>query len=261
VRDQSGRAKPETLPHPEDRQLPTIPHPGPIKEQEKIHGKSGALRAAIFGLNDGLVSNFALIFGVAGSGVSGNVVVIAGVAGLVAGAFSMGAGEYVSMRVQREVFEEAIHEEAHELAADPEAELRELVEIYRRRGVDPEVAEQISRAEMEDPRIALETHAREELGLDMHQGLGSPWAAAASSFVMFSLGAIVPLLPFLFLSRNPAVVLSGVLSALTLFAVGAAMTVLTGRGFFFSGLRMLAIGAGVAAITFAVGEVVGVVVS
>jgi VIT1/CCC1 family predicted Fe2+/Mn2+ transporter len=103
VRDDAGRAKPETLPHPEDRQLPTIPHSGPVKEQEKIHGKSGALRAAIFGLNDGLVSNFALIFGVAGSGVSGNVVVIAGIAGLVAGAFSMGAGEYVSMRVQREV--------------------------------------------------------------------------------------------------------------------------------------------------------------
>ena len=134
----------------------------------------------------------------------------------------MGAGEYVSMRVQREVFGEAIHEEAHELAADPEAERRELVEIYRRRGVDPEVAEQISRTEMEDPRIALETRAREELGLDMHQGLGSPWAAAASSFVMFLARGDRPPAPVPHPFEEPGG--RAVLSALTLFAVGAAMT-------------------------------------
>ena len=261
MRDETGRADPETLPHAEDRQLPTIPHHGAVfQEQDATRSKSGALRAAIFGLNDGLVSNLSLIFGVAGASVAGDVVVIAGIAGLLAGAFSMGAGEYVSMKVQREVFEQLIHKEAHELAEMPEEEHHELVQIYMRRGIDREVAEQISRAVMKDPRIALETHAREELGIDMHEGLGSPWAAAGSSFVMFSLGAVVPLLPFLFLSRDTAVPVSAVLSALTLFGVGGAMTVLTGRGFLFSGLRMLAIGMGAAAITFAVGELLGVVV-
>jgi VIT1/CCC1 family predicted Fe2+/Mn2+ transporter len=261
VRDETERTTAETLPHPEDRELPTIPHHGPVSgEQDATHSKSGALRAAIFGLNDGLVSNLSLIFGVAGSGVAGDVVVIAGFAGLLAGAFSMGAGEYVSMKVQREVYEQLIHKEAHELATMPEEELHELIQIYRDKGLDADVAEQISRAVMKDPRIALETHAREELGIDMHEGLGSPWAAAASSFVMFSLGALVPLLPFLFLSGDAAVVLSAALSAVTLFAVGGAMTVLTGRGFVLSGLRMLAIGAVAAAITFSVGKLLGVAV-
>ncbi|HEX5936679.1 MAG TPA: VIT1/CCC1 transporter family protein [Actinomycetota bacterium] len=256
------RASAETLPHAQDRELPTIPHHGPVTgEQDATHSKSGALRAAIFGLNDGLVSNLSLIFGVAGSGVAGDVVVIAGFAGLLAGAFSMGAGEYVSMKVQREVYEQLIHKEAHELATMPEEELHELIQIYRRKGIDAETAEQISRAVMKDPRIALETHAREELGIDMHEGLGSPWAAAASSFVMFSLGALVPLLPILFLSGEAAVVLSAALSAVTLFTVGGAMTVLTGRGFVFSGLRMLAIGIVAAAITFSVGKLLGVAVS
>jgi VIT1/CCC1 family predicted Fe2+/Mn2+ transporter len=251
-----------TLPHEQDRELPTIPHRGPVsREQDATHSKSGALRAAIFGLNDGLVSNLSLIFGVAGSGVAGDIVVIAGFAGLLAGAFSMGAGEYVSMKVQREVFEQLIHKEAHELATMPEEELHELIQIYRQKGIDAEVAEQISRAVMKDPRIALETHAREELGIDMHEGLGNPWAAAASSFVMFSLGALIPLIPFLFLSGETAVVLSAGLSAVTLFTVGGAMTVLTGRGFVLSGIRMLAIGAVAAAITFTVGKLLGVAVS
>ena len=114
---------------------------------------------------------------------------------------------------------------------------------------------------MKDPQIALETHAREELGIDMREGLGSPWAAAASSFVMFAIGAAVPLLPFLFTSGDSAVVVSAVLSGVTLFAVGAAMTVLTGRGALFSGARMLAIGAVAAAITYGVGALLGVVVS
>jgi VIT1/CCC1 family predicted Fe2+/Mn2+ transporter len=262
MRDESERAPSEDLPHPEDRRLPTIPHHGPVsREQDATASKSGALRAAIFGLNDGLVSNLSLIFGVAGSGAAGDFVVIAGFAGLLAGAFSMGAGEYVSMKVQREVYEQLIHKEAHELATMPEEEHHELVQIYLRRGIDREVAEQLSRAVMQDPRIALETHAREELGIDMHEGLGSPWAAAASSFVMFSIGALVPLLPFLFLSEDAAVLPSAVLSAITLFGVGGAMTVLTGRGFLLSGMRMLAIGAGAAAITYAVGSLLGVVVT
>src|SRR5918996_2411313 len=175
------------------------PHPGSVDgEQDPSRSKSGALRAAIFGMNDGLVSNLSLIFGVAGSGVAGEVVVIAGFAGLLAGAFSMGAGEYVSMKVQREVFEQLIHKEAHEIATEPEEELRELGHIYEREGIDTETAERLATEVMKDPEIALETHPREELGIDIEEGLGSPWAAAGSSFVMFSLGAMVPLLPFLF---------------------------------------------------------------
>lgn len=238
------------------------PHPGPVHgEQDASSSKSGALRAAIFGLNDGLVSNLSLIFGVAGSGVAGEVVVIAGFAGLLAGAFSMGAGEYVSMKVQREVFEQLIHKEAHEIATQPEEELRELAQIYERKGIDPETAGRIAAELMKDPEVALETHAREELGIDMEEGLGSPWAAAGSSFAMFSLGALVPLVPFLVTSGEAAVAISAGLSGLTLFAVGGAMTILTGRGVLLSGARMLAIGAVAAAITYGVGRLVGVAIS
>jgi vacuolar iron transporter family protein len=238
------------------------PHPGPVDgEQDAAPSKSGALRAAIFGMNDGLVSNLSLIFGVAGSGVAGELVVIAGFAGLLAGAFSMGAGEYVSMKVQREVFEQLIHKEAHEIATQPEEEIRELAEIYERKGIDPETAQRIAVDVMKDPEVALETHAREELGIDMEEGLGSPWAASGSSFVMFAMGAFVPLVPFLFTSGGAAVVVSAVLSAVTLFAVGGAMTILTGRSVILSGARMLAIGAVAAAITYGVGTLLGVAVT
>ncbi|HEX6579361.1 MAG TPA: VIT1/CCC1 transporter family protein [Actinomycetota bacterium] len=238
------------------------PHPGPVgAEQDASSSKSGALRAAIFGMNDGLVSNLSLIFGVAGSGVAADVVVIAGFAGLLAGAFSMGSGEYISMMVQREVFEQLIHKEAHEIATQPEEELRELAEIYERKGISKETAARIAAEVMEDPEVALETHAREELGIDIKEGLGSPWAAAGSSFVMFSIGAVAPLLPFLFTSGKTAIAVSASLSAVTLFAVGAAMTVLTGRGVLVSGARMLGIGAVAAAITYGVGNLVGVAVS
>ena len=238
------------------------PHPGPVGAEQNVgSSKSGALRAAIFGMNDGLVSNLSLIFGVAGSGVAGKVVVIAGFAGLVAGSFSMAAGEYVSMKVQREVFEQLIHKEAHEIAIQPEEEQRELARMYEKKGIDPETAERISVALMKDPEVALETHAREELGIDMNEGLGSPWAAAGSSFAMFSVGAAVPLLPFLFTSGGTAIAVSALLSAVTLFAVGGAMTILTGRGVLFSGTRMLAIGAVAAGITYGVGTLVGGVVS
>jgi VIT1/CCC1 family predicted Fe2+/Mn2+ transporter len=238
------------------------PHPGPVEgEQDASSSKSGALRAAIFGMNDGLVSNLSLIFGVAGSGLDGEVVVIAGFAGLLAGAFSMGAGEYVSMKVQREVFEQLIHKEAHEIATQPEEELRELAQIYERKGIDPETAERIAADLMKDPEVALETHAREELGIDMEEGLGSPWAAAGSSFVMFSIGALVPLVPFLFTSGETAVAVSAGLSGVTLFGVGGAMTILTGRGLVLSGTRMLAIGAVAAAITYGVGTLLGVAIS
>ena len=241
---------------------PIEPHPGPVGvEQEPSSSRSGALRAAIFGMNDGLVSNLSLIFGVAGSGLDRDVVVIAGIAGLLAGAFSMAAGEYVSMKVQREVFEHLIHTEAHEIATQPEEEERELADIYEAKGLGSESAASIAAEVMKDPPIALETHAREELGIDMEEGLGSPWAAAGSSFVMFAIGASIPLLPFLFASGRPAVIVSATLSGVTLFGVGGAMTVLTGRGLLFSGARMFAIGAVAAAITYGVGTLLGVTIS
>jgi VIT1/CCC1 family predicted Fe2+/Mn2+ transporter len=247
--------------HLRGRRWRIVPHPGPVTEQSPATGgRSGALRAGIFGLNDGLVSNLSLIFGVAGAGVSNHIVIVAGVAGLLAGAFSMGAGEYVSMRVQREVFERLIHLEAHELGTQPEEERRELTDIYVSKGLSRRLAERIAEEVHRDPQLALETHAREELGLDPEEGLGSPWAAAASSFATFSIGALVPLIPFLFAEGGTAVLISSVLAALTLFGVGAGVSRLTGRPTWLSGLRMLAIGALAASITYGVGTLLDVTV-
>jgi VIT1/CCC1 family predicted Fe2+/Mn2+ transporter len=232
------------------------PHPGPTGGRELpfgVGGKSGALRAAIFGVNDGLVSNLSLIMGVAGASVQSRFVVVAGVAGLLAGAFSMAAGEYVSMKVQRELFERLLHLEAHEIATEPEEEHEELMRIYQERGLPPDLAQQVTEVVMQDPQVALETHAREELGLDPTQ-LGSPWGAAVSSFATFAIGALVPLLPFLFASRTPAVVAAIAASGTALFAVGAAMSLLTGRNPLFSGGRMLLVGGVAASITFGVGR-------
>ncbi|MFB3737997.1 MAG: VIT1/CCC1 transporter family protein [Candidatus Velamenicoccus archaeovorus] len=239
---------------------PMLPHPGPVEGEHRIGGRSGALRAAIFGANDGLVSNVALIMGVAGAGVASEVILVAGVAGLLAGAFSMAAGEYVSMRVQREVFERLIHLEAHEIATDPDAERDELTRLYQDKGVSPDLARQLADEVMRDPRSALETHAREELGLDPREGLGNPWAAAGSSFATFAAGALVPLLPFVFSSGNAAVLLSAALTLLALFGVGAGMSFLTGRSPLWSGARMLLIGGSAAAVTYLVGALLDVTV-
>lgn len=239
------------------------PHPGPTPSGEQAtagSGKSGALRAAIFGVNDGLLSNVSLIMGVAGGAVGHRIIVLAGVAGLLAGAFSMGAGEYVSMSVQRELFERLLHIEAHELAADPGQEHRELQQIYESRGFPPHLAREVAEVAMRDPDLALETHAREELGLDPHE-LGSPWGAALSSFTMFSIGALVPLLPFLFGSGGAAILAALAASAAALFAVGAAMTRFTGKRVSVSGVRMLVVGAVAAGVTFGVGRALHVSVS
>lgn len=240
------------------RRAPIVPHIGPTGLEQRTGGRSGALRAAIFGANDGLVSNLSLIMGVAGAGVENSVVILAGVAGLLAGAFSMAGGEYISMRVQREVFERLIHLEAHEIGTDPELERRELAELYQRKGISPDLAGRLAQELMRDPEVALETHAREELGLDPKEGLGSPWAAAGSSFATFSVGAIIPLIPFWFVSGSAAVIASAVLSILALFAVGAGMSFLTGRNPLISGMRMMAIGSAAAAITYGVGKLLDV---
>jgi VIT1/CCC1 family predicted Fe2+/Mn2+ transporter len=238
---------------------PLMPHEGPVDgEQSAGSGKSGTLRAAIFGVNDGLVSNAALIMGFAGASQPRSVILLAGISGLLAGAFSMGAGEYVSMRVQREVLERMLHLEAHELGGDHEEELAELTEIYRKKGLDQSLARQVATELMRDPKVALDTHAREELGIDPEEGLGSPWGAAGSSFVMFCLGAVIPLVPFLMVGGGTGTLAAATLTGLALLAVGALTSRLTGRPVVLSALRMFAIGMGAAAVTYLVGTLLGV---
>ncbi|HEX2031497.1 MAG TPA: VIT1/CCC1 transporter family protein [Actinomycetota bacterium] len=224
-------------------------------------GKSGAVRAAIFGLNDGIVSNVSLIMGVAGgvagSGADPRIILLAGMAGLLAGAFSMGAGEYVSMRVQRELFERLIHIEAHEIGSDPEGETEELARLLERRGIPAEDARRSAQHIMADPDQALDVHAREEFGLDPEE-LGSPWTAAASSFLTFAVGAFVPLVPFLFAAGAAAAWTSVALSLVALFSVGAGLSVLTERPWLASGGRMALIGGVAAVITHLIGRLIGV---
>lgn len=240
-------------------------HRGALEEtkaREPWHraGNSGTVRAAIFGVSDGLVSNAALVMGIAGatsaSGQSG-FIVLAGVAGLLAGAFSMAAGEYVSMRSQTELLERQIELERAELEAMPEEEEAEIAAIYRARGFPDDEAKAIAKRLMADPAIALETLVREELGLDPEE-LGSPWGAAISSFIAFAVGAFVPLLPFILLTGFTALAVSIALTAVALFSVGAAVSLLTGKSVIYTGLRQLAIGAAAAAITYAVGSLIGV---
>lgn len=236
-----------------------LPHEGPADgEQTPNAGKSGTFRAAIFGVNDGLVSNAALIMGFAGASQPREVILLAGISGLLAGAFSMGAGEYISMRVQRELLERLLHLEAHELGSDHDGELAELAEIYERKGLDAALAREVATQLMADPEVALDTHAREELGIDPDEGLGSPSGAAISSFVTFSVGAFVPLLPFLFAGGRVGTLLSLGLTGASLLAVGGATSFLTGRPPARSALRMLAIGIGAAAVTYLIGTLLGV---
>ena len=224
-------------------------------------GRSGTLRAAVFGANDGLVSNLSLVMGVAGAAAgaaAGNqFIVLAGIAGLLAGAFSMAAGEYISMQSQREMFENQIAMEREEMRVMPDVERDELAEIYLAKGLPRDQAVEVADVLMKDPEKALDTMIREELGLDPDQ-LGSPWGAAWSSFLAFAVGAIIPLIPFLITSGLTAIIAALTLSFLALFAVGAAVSIVTGRSMLFSGIRQVLIGAAAAAVTFAVGTLIGV---
>ena len=237
------------------------PHGMPLKRDDigKRHqnGAAGnALRAGVFGVNDGLVSNAALIYGVAGASAEPSVIVLTGVAGLLAGAFSMAAGEYVSVRAQREMFEYQIGLERDELDKYPDEEAAELALIYAAKGMDPAEARRLADTLMQDPERALDTLAREELGLNPDE-LGSPWVAAISSFAAFTAGAALPLLPFLF-GHGEALTISIALTALGLFAVGASMSLFTGRHAVLSGLRMLGIGGAAGLATYFIGAWLGV---
>ena len=236
--------------------------PEAIARAEGWHrsARSGTLRAVIFGVSDGLVSNLSLVMGVAGASHEASFVLLAGIAGLLAGAFSMAAGEYISMQSQRELFERQISLERAELEAMPEEEQQELAGLYVAKGFPRAEAERIAARMFEDPQTALDTLVREELGLDPDE-LGSPWGAASGSFLAFALGAVIPVIPYLFASGTTAFAASLVLSLIALFLVGAGVSLLTGRGLVFSGLRQLAIGAAAAAVTYAVGSVIGVAVA
>jgi VIT1/CCC1 family predicted Fe2+/Mn2+ transporter len=213
----------------------------------------GNLRAAVFGVNDGLVSNASLIMGVAGANVGADAIVTSGIAGLLAGALSMAAGEYISMRTQREMFEYQIGLERDELNEYPDEEAEELALIYHARGMDLDQARSVSRDLVKNPAAALDALAREELGLNPDD-LGSPLGAAVFSFGSFALGALLPLLPFFVAPRvvNP-VVLSGIVTAIALFGVGAALSLFTGRGALRGGFRMVLTGAGAGLVTWLIG--------
>jgi VIT1/CCC1 family predicted Fe2+/Mn2+ transporter len=218
----------------------------------------GWLRPAVFGASDGLVSNFALIAGVAGgaaaAGVDSTAVVIAGLAGLVAGACSMAAGEYVSVASQSEMALAEIELERQELTHRPDAERAELAATFVRRGLSQALARQVAEELSQDADRALELHVREELGLDVDE-LPSPMTAAVSSFLSFSLGALVPLLPYLLGADTlwPALVVS----MIALFVVGVLVSRVTIRTWLFSGIRQLLLGAVAAGVTFVIGSLVG----
>jgi vacuolar iron transporter family protein len=216
----------------------------------------GGARAAVFGISDGLVTNVSLVLGIAGANPGGTIVRLAGVAGLIAGSFSMAAGEYLSMTAQRELMQRELEVERRALERHPKGEAAELRGMYVRRGIDPSVADDMVNEVMQDPELALETHAREELGIST-QTLGSPWQAAAASFVTFAVGAFIPLLPWLIGSGTAAIVASVVLSAVAAVVVGVVLARFTERPALPSALRQLAVTAIAAGVTFGVGRAIG----
>ncbi|MDA1227390.1 MAG: VIT1/CCC1 transporter family protein [Chloroflexi bacterium] len=226
----------------------------------RFSGSGGSLRAAVLGVNDGLVSNFGLVMGVAGGTDQASFILLAGVAGLLAGAFSMAAGEYVSVRSQRDVYEYQIDIEAAELEEFPEEEEEELVLIYQAKGLSEEEAKRVAGRIMTNPQVALDTMAREELGLDP-QDLGSPWGAAISSFTAFVGGAIVPIIPYIFHLGSLAFVLSAVLSVIALALVGGTLALASGRSMYYGAIRMLLAGGAAAAVTFVIGSIIGVTIA
>lgn len=230
-----------------------------IAQFEGRHRASGgnALRAAVLGANDGLVSNASLVMGVAGADLAGRNILITGLAGLFAGSLSMALGEWLSVQSARELFAHQIAIERTELEAAPEEEAEELALIYQSKGLSADRARELADSIIRDPSAALDTLAREELGVDPSELGGSAWVAAVTSFLLFSVGAIVPVLPYFFGGGTSAVVASIILSVIALFVIGAAITIITGRSALVSGGRQVAFGLAAAAITYGVGTLVG----
>ena len=219
-----------------------------------------ALRAAVLGVNDGLVSNLSLVMGVAGAGVASRDILLTGIAGLIAGACSMAMGEWISVQSSRELHENELRQERLRIEEEPHAEQAELALVYEQKGMHPQQAKEVAASLMADSQTALDTHAREELGIDPLELGGSPWVAAGASFALFVVGAIVPVLAFVFLEGYSAVAVALGAAVIALFAIGASITLLTGTGVWRSGFRQLAFGLGAAAVTYGVGALFGVAV-
>jgi VIT1/CCC1 family predicted Fe2+/Mn2+ transporter len=237
--------------------------PGSAREliavRERWHrggGRAGSIRAAIFGMNDGLMSNLSLILGVAGAGSEPHTVMVTGLAGLLAGAFSMAAGEYTSVASQRDLLARQVAMEKREIEEAPEEEAAELALIFKQKGLSTEQASRTAAEILKHPESALDTLVREELGLDP-EDLGSPWSAAWSSFVMFAIGALVPLLPFLLFHGRGAAAGSAGLAAVVLAAVGGLVGFLSGTGVVRSAARMVGLAALAGGVTYLVGGLFG----
>src|SRR5262245_57644477 len=231
-----------------------------IAQLEGRHRAIGgnALRAAVLGANDGLLSNFSLVMGVAGADLSSKSVLITGIAGLLAGACSMALGEWLSVQSARELYQRQIEVEKQEVVEVPEEEAEELALIYQAKGLPEDEARNLAQRLIKDESTALDTMAREELGINPEEMGGSAWGAAGASFCLFALGAIIPVLPFFFISGIEGVLVSAVLSGLALFGIGAGITLLTGRGVLYSGLRQVIFGLIAAGITFGLGRIIGI---
>lgn len=234
-----------------------------VAQIEGRHRTAGgnALRAAVLGASDGLLSNFNLVMGVAGAALSGTTILLTGLAGLLAGAISMALGEWISVQSSRELYLEQIEREKEEIAADPEEELEELVLIYRARGLAETEARALAARLMGDPETALEALVRDELGIDPDELGGSAWEAAITSFLLFAVGAILPVIPYFFLSGTTALMVSAGLSTIGLFCIGAAITLFTGRPVLYSGVRQVLFGLVAAGLTFSIGKLIGVTIA
>lgn len=227
---------------------------------EKRHRSVGgnALRAAVLGGNDGLVSNFSLVMGIAGATSGQKEVLLTGLAGLLAGALSMALGEWISVKSSQELSENQMQLEMEEIENNPEGEEKEIMLIYLSKGIPEEQALKMAKEIMQNKTSAHDLLIKEELGINPEELKGSAMEAAVTSFVLFAVGAIIPVLPFFFLGGYPAIITSTILSAMGLFLIGASITLFTGKSVFFSGLRQVAFGLAAAAITFGIGKLIGV---
>lgn len=231
-----------------------------LSKFERKHRSVGgnAIRAAVLGGNDGLVSNFSLIMGIAGATAGQEGVLLAGLAGLLAGALSMSLGEWISVKSSQELYENQMQIEMDELETNPEGEMRELALIYIAKGVPEEQAHTMAQDIMKDKGVAHDVLVREELGINAEELKGSAMEAAVYSFIFFAIGAIIPVIPFFFLTGMNAVMLSVGMSAVGLFLIGAAITLFTGKNVWYSGFRQVLFGLAAAAITFGIGKLIGV---
>jgi vacuolar iron transporter family protein len=232
---------------------------GALAQLEGRHraGGGNALRAAVLGANDGLVSIFSLVMGVAGAELSNSTILVTGFAGLLAGAISMALGEWLSVQSSRELYTHQIGIEKAELASAPQEEAEELALIYEARGLPREDAQRMAQHIISNPETALETLSREELNVDPSELGGSAWEAALASFLLFSVGAIIPIIPYIFLTGTAGIALSMLFSAVGLFVIGAAITLFTGRSVLYSGLRQVFFGMAAAGVTYGIGKLIG----